>query len=167
MLIWKLTNEQFPFKAADINLIKNSNHPHHNYHHHPGNKNYNNSHANNNNNTSYNNNQNQLHASRAASNTLPQASCTQKGDSTPSTHINTNTQKGTPIQFAPPPMRTYSEIPDSDPQYKQKVESTCKTLKEHILEDFKLAFGDSRLPPTSCKTRHTRERTHQAVQKTI
>ena len=47
------------------------------------------------------------------------------------------------IQFTPTPLRTYSEIPESDPQYMEKVESTCKTLKEHILEDFKLAFGDS------------------------
>ena len=54
-----------------------------------------------------------------------------------------NKHTGTPMQFTPPPLRTYHEIPDSDPQYKQKVESTCRVLREHILEDFKLAFGDT------------------------
>ena len=111
MLTWGLTEKQFPFKAADINLIKKLNHPHHNCHHHPGNKNYNNSHANNNNNTSYNNNQisctlagqGVAHCSSPAAPkrgiTPPPLSCTLTGQGVVQCSSPTAPKRGT----APPP----------------------------------------------------------------
>ena len=39
--------------------------------------------------------------------------------------------------------RKYTEINEKDPHYEQKTQAMCTTLKEHILEDFKPAFGDT------------------------